>query len=400
MLFRYWKLEQKKTFLYLGRSIRYFAAAILIIAALVCLCKMVFRDANILPQITVAVAIPEEKEEELHFLTQIASAMRSVKSVCKFQYMDEEEALRQMKQEKVQAVMVFPQHLYQDLDEGNNTSVKLYFPKETSVSMRMFQEVLENGISMLCSAEAGVSAIVEQVPQGFHGESSSDIGFYVAACYMQTIFARGELFDAVVYSPYGLYGQKEYYFSAAVLLLFLTLGIVFSHLYRRSDRALQEKLRLYGISPGKIAITKIVAMANVLFVVVGSVYVIGCLVCSILASGFLIWRPEILVGWYLLCLVFAGWYHVLYHLVGESQMGILVLIAVEAWLALGSGLLIPLDYLPKFMYHISRLLPLYQWQQYNMDLLFGEVSLARVLQLCGWGAVGILIGMVTACKRE
>ena len=50
----------------------------------------------------------------------------------------------------------------------------------------------------------------------------------------------------------------------------------------------------------------------------------------------------------------------------------LVLLALELFIVLASGMLIPVDYLPKFVQQISHWTPLYHLNRYNLELLFGN----------------------------
>lgn len=71
-------------------------------------CSAVFRDAKVLNTVEVAVVIPKEKGEELRLLTGLASAMQSTKSICRMRYVDEPEAMEQLANGQVQAVLISP----------------------------------------------------------------------------------------------------------------------------------------------------------------------------------------------------------------------------------------------------------------------------------------------------
>ena len=49
-------------------------------------------------------------------------------------YVDEPEAMEQLANGQVQAVLIFPEHFYKDLDEGNDSFVRLCVPQESDVS--------------------------------------------------------------------------------------------------------------------------------------------------------------------------------------------------------------------------------------------------------------------------
>ena len=47
-------------------------------------------------------------------------------------------------------------------------------------------------------------------------------------------------------------------FSAAVLLLLLMMGVNYGYLYQKQSRAVEEKIRIYGIGEGKNALIKVI----------------------------------------------------------------------------------------------------------------------------------------------
>ena len=79
--------------------------------------------------------------------------------------------------------------------------------------------------------------------------------------YLQIAFDRNYIFDDTVVSPYGVHDQKEYYYSTGILWVLLLMGMGFASLYQGENRAIESKLRMYGIGPIKVACANIVAMS-------------------------------------------------------------------------------------------------------------------------------------------
>ena len=396
----YLKIAQKRVMMVFMKSIRYFFCAFILLGICVWACSMAFQDRQVLQRIDVAVVVPEENAQALEFLTDLVSAMKSVKSVCHFEYMKEDRALEELKSGDMQAVLVFSKHLYRDLDLGRNTSVQLYVAQETSTSVQMFQELLKDGISMIWTAEAGVYAVLDQAQPGTVNPEYDDIGMQVAMYYLQIAFDRNYIFDDTVVSPYGAHDQKEYYYSTGVLWVLLLMGMGFASLYQGDDRAIESKLRMYGIWPIKVACANIVAMTNIMLLITGAGYLIGCIFTRITQGTFLVFDMRIPVGLFFLCLTFAVWYHVVFALTKRSGIGILALIACEGILALGSGLIVPIAYLPKRLRAISVWLPLYQWNQCSMNLFFGTISWWEIGCLGVWLLLGGMIGVIAVCEKQ
>ena len=396
----YFKIAQKRVMVVFAKFIRYFFCAILLLAISVWACSMAFQNRQVLQQIDVAVVVPEENAQALEFLTDLVSAMKSVKSVCRFQYLTQDKALEELEDGKIQAVLVFSKHLYDDLDQGRNTSVQLYVAKESSTSVQMFQELLKDGISMIWTAEAGVYAVLDQVRWDNVKTAYDDVGTQVAMYYLKVAFDREYIFDATIVSPYGIYSQSEYFFSTGTIWILLLMGLGFASLYHGENRAVESRLRMYGVGPLKIACANVAAMTNMLMAVVTVGYLAGCRYTNIRQSAFLFWDIRTMAGLFLLCLTFATWYHALFAVTKKSGIGILTLIACEGILALGSGLIVPIAYLPKWFRSISVWLPLYQWNQCNLNFLFGNISRWEIGCLGTWLLLGGIIGGIAVCEKR
>ena len=84
------------------------------------------------------------------------------------------------------------------MDEGNDSFVRLCVPQESDVSLQTFQELLQDGVSILWTAEAGVSAVLEQAQYGNTKIAYQDIGLKVATNYLKTALTRTGLYDSIV----------------------------------------------------------------------------------------------------------------------------------------------------------------------------------------------------------
>ena len=90
-----------------------------------------------------------------------------------------------------------------------------------------------------------------------------------------------------MYSSLGKADLYQYYFSAAVLLLLLMMGVNYGYLYQKQSRAVEEKIRIYGIGEEKNALIKVLLMTVPLWLVGILVYATGCLVSGRLHLSFL-----------------------------------------------------------------------------------------------------------------
>ncbi len=179
---------------------------------------LVMKDAGVFQTAEIGVVIPED-EAQTKMVAQFISAMDSVKSVCHFQYLNQDKAMASLEKGTLDAVLSLPEQFYEDVDSGKNTPATMYFPEKASLN-RVFGELLTDGVSLLRTAEAGVYATYDTA-QIYQAEISRDqIGDVISELYIYEAFDRTSVFQKNVYSSLGKADLHQYYFSAAVLLLF------------------------------------------------------------------------------------------------------------------------------------------------------------------------------------
>ena len=124
------------------------------------------------------------------------------------------------------------------------------------------------------------------------------------------------------------------------------------------------------------------------------VYAAGCLVSGKLHLAFLWFDREVLSGTLLLAAVIAAYFHLIYTISGESTKGTIVLIAVNVFQIMASGVVIPAAYLPGIFGKIGSFLPLTFWDSYYLKLLFfgikGQETRQLILMFAVFFAVSVL----------
>lgn len=377
---RYLSLEGKKSLIAARKSMVKFIVMLLLIAGGSLAVSLVMRDAGVFQTAEIGVVIPED-EAQTKMVAQFISAMDSVKSVCHFQYLDQGEAMASLEEGTLDAVLSLPEQFYEDVDSGKNTPATIYFPENALLNTRVFGELVTDGVSLLRTAEAGVYAAYDTA-QIYQTEISRDqIGDVISGLYIYEAFDRTSVFQKNVYSSLGKADLYQYYFSAAVLLLLLMMGVNYGYLYQKQSRAVEEKIRIYGIGEGKNALIKVFLMTVPLWLVGILVYAAGCLVSGKLHLSFLWFDREVLPGTLLLAAVIAAYFQLIYTISGESTRGTIVLLAVNVFQIMASGVVIPAAYLPGIFGKIGAFFPLTFWDSYYLKLLFFGIKEQETRQL-------------------
>ena len=401
--FRYLALEGKKSLRVARKSIVKFIVMLLLIAGGVLAVSLVMSDAGVFQTAEIGVVIPED-ENQTKMVAQFISNMDSVKSVCHFQYLDQKSALDALDAGSLDAVLSLPEQFYEDVDSGKNTPATIYFPKNAPLNTRVFGELVTDGVSLLRTAEAGVYAAYDTAGI-YRAELTNDqIGDVISDLYIYEAFDRTLVFQKSVYSSLGKADLYQYYFSAGVLILLLMLGVNQSHLYQRQSRAVENKIRIYGIGEGKNALVKLFLMTIPLWLAGTIIYVAGCAVSKQYHLSFLWFDREVLAGTLLLAAVIAAYFHLVYTISGESTRGTVVLLAVNMLQVIASGIVIPTAYLPKLFEKIAPFFPLTFWDNYYLKLLFFGTNARDTkqlfLMLFGFLGVSVIWAKVSSLRKK
>ena len=400
---RYLALEGKKSLIAERKSIVKFIVMLLLIAGGVHAVSLVMSDAGVFQTAEIGVVIPED-ENQTKMVAQFISNMDSVKSVCHFQYLDQKSALDALDAGSLDAVISLPEQFYEDVDSGKNTPATIYFPENAPLNTRVFGELVTDGVSLLRTAEAGVYAAYDTAGI-YRAELTNDqIGEVISDLYIYEAFDRTLVFQKSVYSSLGKADLYQYYFSAGVLILLLMIGVNQSHLYQRQSRAVENKIRIYGIGEGKNALIKLLLMTIPLWLAGTIIYVAGCAVSKQYHLSFLWFDREVLAGTLLLAAVIAAYFHLVYTISGESTRGTVVLLAVNMLQVIASGIVIPTAYLPKLFEKIAPFFPLTFWDNYYLKLLFFGIDARDTkllfLMLFGFLGVSVIWAKVSSLRKK
>ena len=184
---RYLSLEGKKSLIAARKSMVKFIVMLLLIAGGVLAVSLVMKDAGVFQTAEIGVVIPED-EAQTKMVAQFISAMDSVKSVCHFQYLNQDKAMASLEKGTLDAVLSLPEQFYEDVDSGKNTPATIYFPENAPLNTRVFGELVADGVSLLRTAEAGVYATYDTA-QIYQAEISRDqIGDVISELYIYEAF--------------------------------------------------------------------------------------------------------------------------------------------------------------------------------------------------------------------
>lgn len=392
-------VECKRTGKTLLKSIGSFCACLLLTAVLVAAFSAIMQNAQVFQKVNIGIAIPEG-ESISRLATQYISSMDSVRSVCDFYYLDEQESVEQLKQGTLQAVVVLPEGFYHDVQVGINPPAQIYFPKDAAQNTQVFEELVTAGVSFLQTAEAGVYAALDTASYYGIELQGAGLGDTIAYLFVNQMLKRDSVYSARMLSSMGNLSVAEYYYAAGLVILLMMCGIQFGFLYGKRNRSVEDKLKIRGVGSIRQSVVKILVMTEFLYVTGLLYYFAGIGIAGWTKTYFVFYQGTTWYALLLLCLGIAIYFHVLYELSGSSSQAAVFVFAVNVITIIGAGVLIPEAYLGKEIAGISHFLPMKYWNVYAAGMLEGELSKDSVAGTVFFLFVGMVAGMLLSWRNE
>lgn len=392
-------VECKRTGKILLKSIGSFCACLLLTAVLVAAFSAIMQNAQVFQKVNIGIAIPEG-ESISRLATQYISSMDSVRSVCDFYYLDEQESVEQLKQGTLQAVVVLPEGFYHDVQVGINPPAQIYFPKDAAQNTQVYEELVTAGVSFLQTAEAGVYAALDTASYYGIELQGAGLGDTIAYLFVNQMLKRDSVYSARMLSSMGNLSVAEYYYAAGLVILLMMCGIQFGFLYGKRNRSVEDKLKICGVGSIRQSVVKILVMTEFLYVTGLLYYFAGIGIAIRTGTYFVLYQGKIWYVLLLLCLGIAIYFHVLYELSGSSSQAAVFVFAVNVLTIIGAGILIPEAYLGKEIAGISRFLPMKYWNVYAAGMLEGEISKDSVAGTVFFLLMGMAAGGFLSWRNE
>lgn len=369
----------------LGRTWANLLLMLLLLAFLAVVAGKALYGDHAFAKITVAVTTPEQ-DDLTDMLLRFIASMDSVKSICEFRQMEQEEALEELQGGKLQAVVALPARFYEDVDLGKNTPAVVYFPKDTGFGGVLFRELLKDGVSMLQTAEAGVYATYACIEDGEDLVTPyGEVGNLLARAYFGAVADRTVLYDSSVISPFGETDASGFYTVTGVLVLFMMCGTGFAFIFDRSSVFVLQRLRQSGAGALILTFEKILVMLTGLLVPAVVVMTI---------SGKWGYIAHVII----LLLSLSAYFFALYELAGEGQRGSILLLLVNIGQLLPAGVALPVSYLPPAVARFGVYLPASGWLALARGIVLSERSVT-LLPTILWGVAFWLIGYALLKRR-
>lgn len=310
--------------------------------------------------VRIGMVIPEE-ETTSRYVTDVISGTESIKSICSFEYCSYEEAKRGFENRELEAVVVLPQGFYHDVQVGLNPPAVIYLRENPTVAGKLFKELLIDATSYIGIAEAGVYSVLDITEEHTSIIPRDELGNTVALEYAKRILERDGLFRETRVNSQGITDSKNDMICSGVVIVLAYLGIGFSVMFGKENKAVLEKLKINGMGRLRCALSKILVMSVYIFVP-------GIITTAILTGG--VFSTRLLAAMGLVSLTMAVYFEIIFETVADGRKGIFVLIIVNTIGIVCSGMIIPKAFLRELPLTLGRISPFGYWS----DLLLNTIK--------------------------
>lgn len=400
MFLNYFGLEFKNCIKVIRKSVISMLLVVAAIIAAIVGSSMLLMKSGVFKTIDVAIVLPEEKNDSKWALDFLLST-ESVKSVCDIKYFNELDAAKEeLKEGRIKAIIMLEPDFYEDIDTGVNTPVSIFIPDHVSLNTSVFLELLQDAVNLLQVSQSGVYSAID-ISREYSSECvKHNVGDEVAIIYAMAILARNSTFDKKVISATGEADLYQYYFTTLIIIVSLLLTINFSHMYKKENLSLLQKLKVYGLSVPMQSLAKVGILTLIMWLIMLILYMIAYTISMV--TGFYFLETGIGGAFLLLpvALSIAVFIHLVYAIVGESTYAGGVMLAIDLFMVLGSGLIVPLAYYPKCIQMAGKMMPVTLWNRYLQQSLFGGSDSVILIWVAAGIVIEFVIGTGILCRKK
>lgn len=341
--------------------------------------KLLYGDA-VSGRITVGVVLPADDVVAEKALDMISS-LDSVKSICDFEYLNQETGQKKLHSGDLYALLVIPDGFVQDIITGVNTPVQVVLPGNKDVESRVFRELADAGAKILAASQAGIYAGNELYRRYGLESSIAVLEADLNRIYLGYSLSRGDYFLNRKISATGDVTTVQFYGISAYVLFLLLCGIPASAYLLPWQKSFARQLSLHGIGSRMVILARIMGMGTLFMAVSLPLGVFaaakGLISGSVLSLGIIM----------LVCVAAAAMVVLVYQAAGTLMGGIMLLFLAGVGQHFLAGGFLPRVFLPERLQQLAGFLP--------SGLLMNGMKIA-VTAVADWSAVIKLIVLIVA----
>lgn len=277
------------------------------------------------------------------------SSMKTIKNVCRIRIMNEDSAIKALKDAEIDALVYLPAEFISSVLNGINTPARIVLNNAgTNSQSALVRAIINAGVSDLATAQAGIYTVDNAVCiLEASEEERTAINHEMNRIFLDKALNRGQLFTESSATATGDLNLPEFYFCSGCVLMILLSGISCAALLKPANLQLKRILRRSGIVHGTLPLMQALSCSIVLAIIFTAIMVLSPYGFSV--RGIICILVILLTSFsFAVCI---------YRICKNEATGMLVIFLSSILMLFAAGGFIPEAFLPDLLPEIGRLLP-------------------------------------------
>ncbi|MCM1308022.1 MAG: ABC transporter permease [Butyrivibrio sp.] len=369
--------------------------AVAVIALGICGNAILGRSMENTVNVKVAAVIPEG-DSDIALAFKLIANMDSLKSVCEFETLDIDAALKKLDRGELSAIIQIPEGFIDSLMYGSNTPGNVIVPENAGMESMLFCSLIGAGAQFLSYSEAGIYAVGDLLRMHDFSSAASSAQDSLYDYYIAYTLNRGGFFKSEPVSATGNLSAVGYYICSGIVLMLLLGGMTAADRFSNRPAAVTESLRASGISR---TYTKLCELAGVTLMFFALFTALLFAARAGFSSKYIELTPVGILVFLILTASVVSFVMFLCCIADGGLVSVLLMFLSSALMMYASGRIVPSAYLPPAVERIGRLLPAYGWCRLAESVISGEVNRAALVMSVCYGLFFTFAGIaVTVIK--
>lgn len=341
-----------------------------------CASHLLYQDQEITRK-EVAVVTSEQDDAYIQFAMNMMENMDSTSLALTFSFYEEDKAYEALEENKVIAVLLFPDNVINGILYGDNYPVTVIFPTGNDLSSVFLTEITKAAGNMLSCAQASIYTTTDLYygvnMQGSLGEAYEKINLINLSHVLQ----REKVFLTSSTDLGGAQSTFDYYVASAILLFLLLFGAAFAPVMQRESNAFLSLQKSQHASLIGYLMSRFLSCSVLFFVwqVLFFAALKGLFYQLEITKHFSIKIDDkMLLLLLLFSVLFSAYTNFIYISSKDASFAVLTLFVLGGSLLFLSGAVLPSVFFPETLRSVGSYLPTTFLHKNILTLLYGNTS--------------------------
>lgn len=308
----------------------------------------------------------------------------TIKEMCTFREMGEDEAQKALKEGEVLAVIIIPENFMVKVLYGEDVSAQLILSEGgTTAQSGIFQKMIRSGAMDLVTAQSAIYA-VDDLCRATGIDAIRESEEYLNLHLLMYALRRNTYFGKQIISDTGDLSPVQFYTAGGIVLLLMLGGITCGELLKKEDETYISSLYRVGIKPHSVLFAKLLSTSAVYLGIIIVIYIVALFQKAVVFSFAALPAAALVI------LTVFSINLLIFQVAGNRVAGTLAGFLVTVVMMFLSGNFIPASFLPKLVNDIGNFMPS-KW----ITALCGQILTGEIL----WHTVGmcfVVLGIMLA----